>query len=50
MDDKGNLKVRDTWHVKLKDFYSLYNNINIITKEETLQDMKNEWGDRKSTL
>jgi len=44
MDDTGNFKIRDTWHVKLKDFYGLYNNINIITKEETLQDMKNKWG------
>ena len=43
MDDTGNFKIGETWHHKLKKFYTDYNNINIITKEETLQDMKNNW-------
>jgi hypothetical protein len=46
IQDSGffNLNFNQTWHPKLKNFYRKYYNIQIITKNEKLQEMKNDWG------
>jgi len=43
IDQDGNIQVKESWSEPLKVFYRKYNNIFILSREETLQEMKNDW-------